>query len=578
MAMCLSVASPVLTAYADDATAPTADSYVDAGDTADVSPFGSIAAPDTSDTEAADTEAADTEVADTEPADAETTDTEAADTEPADAETTDTEAADTEAADTETADAEPAEPEPEAQPAEPATPETAAEPLAVLDPESTVTTANVGDTVTLSVDLNREDVEVTYQWQVMRQPAAAEIEPVYQYAEDAPTWYNYPLEDKPEADLLAENPAATWQGMETYLAIVDALDEIGEDSSNASLAWRTENYALEGYAISAARADDQVQIYADKDSTRYTATLNSENKWEFDTTEGTAAYSWQDIEGATDSRFSFEVTESDFTSSYRCAVTVTDADYLAQCARQLADSGTELTDEQLAADQVLYSLVMTVESPEAATPETAAVEDIALYAATGSSTTPHLSADAQWIEGLNNNFEYITKDTYDRISLWLAEGKIDDDQAKRYWTRIFENQNNMYAYANVLDANGFPTGETRRYAGFALTNGALEVNSEWYGKTVYFRVHGSTGTGTAVKIPAYTDLTVDGDGNYIESSAGTKYKKAITFLNPFVPDTGSMYSNFLGTVSTDGWLLDMDGSTIPCTPMPVPIMMPTAPT
>ena len=570
MAMCLSVASPVLTAYAEDATAPTADSYVDAGDTADVSPFDSIATPDTSDTEAADTEAADTETADaettdteaadTEAADTEAADTETADTEPADAETTDTEAADTEAADTETADAEPAEPEPEAQPAEPATPETAAEPLAVLDPESTVTTANVGDTVTLSVDLNREDVEVTYQWQVMRQPAAAEIEPVYQYAEDAPTWYNYPLEDKPEADLLAENPAATWQGMETYLAIVDALDEIGEDSSNASLAWRTENYALEGYAISAARADDQVQIYADKDSTRYTATLNSENKWEFDTTEGTAAYSWQDIEGATDSRFSFEVTESDFTSSYRCAVTVTDADYLAQCARQLADSGTELTDEQLAADQVLYSLVMTVESPEATTPETAAVEDIALYAATGSSTTPHLSADAQWIEDLNNSYEYITKDTYDRISLWLDEDKIDDDQAGYYWTRLGKRGIDSKNLANVLDSNGFPTGELRDYSGFVLTNGALEVNSEWYGKTVYFRVHGSTGTGTAVKIPAYTDLTVDGDGNYIESSAGTKYKKAVTFLNPFVPDTGSMYSNFLGTVSTDGWLLDMDGS------------------
>ena len=560
VAMCLSMASPVLTVYAEDATASAADSYVDAGDTADVSPFDSIAAPDTSDTETANAETADAETTDTEAADTEAADTETANTEPADAETTDTEAADTEAADTETADAEPAEPEPEAQPAEPATPETAAEPLAVLDPESTVTTANVGDTVTLSVDLNREDVEVTYQWQVMRQPAAAEIEPVYQYAEDAPTWYNYPLEDKPEADLLAENPAATWQGMETYLAIVDALDEIGEGSTAVSLAWRTENYVLEGYVISAANVDGQVQIYADKGDTRYTATLNSDNKWEFDATEGAATYSWQDIEGATDSHYSFEVTNADYYSSYRCAVTVTDADYLAQCARQLADNGTELTDEQRAADQVLYSLVMTVESPEATTPETAAVEDIALYAATGSSTTPHLSADAQWIEGLNNNFEYITKDTYDRISQWLAEGKIDDDQAKRYWTRIFENQNNMYAYANVLDANGFPTGETRRYAGFTLTNGALEVNSEWYGKTVYFRVHGSTGTGTAVKIPAYTDLTVDGDGNYIESSAGTKYKKAITFLNPFVPDTGSMYSNFLGTVSTDGWLLDMDGS------------------
>ena len=74
VAMCLSMASPVLTVYAEDATAPTADSYVDAGDTADVSPFDSIAAPDTSDTEAANTEAADTEAADTEAADAETTD------------------------------------------------------------------------------------------------------------------------------------------------------------------------------------------------------------------------------------------------------------------------------------------------------------------------------------------------------------------------------------------------------------------------------------------------------------------------------------------------------------------------
>ncbi len=165
VAMCLSMASPVLTAYAEDATAPTADSYVDAGDTADVSPFDSIATPDTTDTEAANTEAADTETADTEPADAETTDTEAADTE--------------------TADAEPAEPEPEAQPAEPATPETSAEPLTVLNPENPVTTANVGDTVTFSVDLNREDVQVTYQWQVLRRPSNSDTdaEPIYNYAD-----------------------------------------------------------------------------------------------------------------------------------------------------------------------------------------------------------------------------------------------------------------------------------------------------------------------------------------------------------------------------------------------------------
>ena len=53
VAMCLSVASPVLTAYADDTTAPAADSYVDAGDTADVSPFGDITTPETADAEPA---------------------------------------------------------------------------------------------------------------------------------------------------------------------------------------------------------------------------------------------------------------------------------------------------------------------------------------------------------------------------------------------------------------------------------------------------------------------------------------------------------------------------------------------
>ena len=559
VAMCLSMASPVLTVYAEDATAPTTDSYVDAGDMADVSPFGSIAAPDTSDTEAANTEAANTEATDTEAAD-----TEAADTETADTEAADTEAADAEAADTETADTEPAEPEPEAQPAEPATPETAAEPLTVLNPENPITTANVGDTVTLSVDLNREDVEVAYQWQVLRRPSNpdTDAEPIYNYAENEPTWYVFPLDGVSEYEALQANPDMTWNGIETYLAVVDALDEIGEDSTAVSLAWRTENYALEGYAIHAANVDGQVQIYADKGDTRYTATLNSENKWEFDATEGTAAYSWQDIEGATDSRFSFEVTESDFTSSYRCAVTVTDADYLAQCARQLADNGTELTDEQRAADQVLYSLVMTVESPEEATPEAADDADIALYAATGSSTTPHLSADAQWIEGLNNNYQYITKDTYDRITQWVAEGKISPTEARRYWTSLGNGGwNGKPQIANVLDDDGLPTGETRTYVGFNLTDGALEVNSEWYGKTVYFRVAGSSGTGTAVKIPAYTDLTVDSDGNYIESSAGTRYKKAITFLNPYVRDSSAMYGKFIAAISdADGWLLNMDGS------------------
>lgn len=86
----------------------------------------------------------------------------------------------------------------------------------------------------------------------------------------------------------------------------------------------------------------------------------------------------------------------------------------------------------------------------------------------------------------------------------------------------------------------------------------LEINSEWYGKTVYFRVHGAAGTGVAINVPAYTELETDGNGNYVEAASGTRYKRAIAFLNAFVPDAQSMYKNFLNQTTSDGWLLGQD--------------------
>ena len=93
----------------------------------------------------------------------------------------------------------------------------------------------------------------------------------------------------------------------------------------------------------------------------------------------------------------------------------------------------------------------------------------------------------------------------------------------------------------------------------------MEILSEWYGKTVYFRPvqNGQkwTSTGTAIDIPAYTNLTIDDDGHYVESASGTKYKKAITMLNAFVPDTGSVYKNYLGVTAPNGWILRFCGLT-----------------
>lgn len=95
--------------------------------------------------------------------------------------------------------------------------------------------------------------------------------------------------------------------------------------------------------------------------------------------------------------------------------------------------------------------------------------------------------------------------------------------------------------------------------GTNLTDGKMEILSEWYGKTVYFRPAGTSGTGTAIDIPAYTSVAVDGDGNYVEAAAGTKYKTAITFLNAYVKDAKPMYEAFLNFISDDGWFLSLDG-------------------
>ena len=247
-------------------------------------------------------------------------------------------------------------------------------------------------------------------------------------------------------------------------------------------------------------------------------------------------------------RYTFTVTERDYDASFRCEVTVLDEAYLEQCAAILAEQGVELTEEQRTAEQKLYSVVMSVESgekealPEDETMTFSAARSMLRAAASGK---PHLSADAQWIEGLDGSYQYITKDTYDRVMQWYYEKEISWTEVNRYWTSIGPKGWNEYYTANILDSDGTATGATRLYQGFDLTDGARETNSEWCGKTVYFRVRGSGGTGTAIDIPAYTELATDENGDYIEAASGTRYKRAITFLNAYVPDAQSMYKSFL---------------------------------
>lgn len=444
--------------------------------------------------------------------------------------------------------------------------------LTVLDPESGATTvAEIGDEVTLSAGLSRDDVEVSYQWQRMQLPLPekeVEGKPIHDYAEKAPTWYSFALTDVTEAEALAQNPDTTWPGIETYLATVDALNAIGADSSNVSFVWKTPNYALDGYTISAENVDGTIKVYAEKDGQRYVAERNEDGKFAFSETSEEVPVSatenvWLDIEGATDPSYTFTVAEEDYYAQYRLKVTILDEDYLAKCIEALESQDVELTDEQKAEQQNVYSIAMTVESATKENTEFVPDEVDAGLAAMVSlfaeNSTPYLSDDGQWICGLNGNYQYITEDTYNRVMQWYREGKITDwNTVQRYWTYLRPDGWNGQTYANVLDENGFPTGATRTYNGFNLTDGKLEVASEWYGKTVLFRVAG-TNSITKIQIPAYTELYGDGD-RYDEAASGSKYKKAITFLNPYTLDTGSMYDNFLKYTSSNGWIGEMDGS------------------
>ena len=436
-------------------------------------------------------------------------------------------------------------------------------------------TADVGDSITLDALLNRDDVAVTYQWQRKQNFAVDTALALYNYEEDEPTWYDFVWEDSTEAETLESTPDFTWQGCEMYFAIVDALDDIGADSSDVQVAWHTPNFVLDGYTITAANTKDgTVEVYASNGESTYTAHLNDDGKWEFsDESTANLKNDWQDIEGATESTYTFEVTEDDLFATYRCRITVTDEAYREENFKALEDLGNELTDEDKTGDIILQTVQFSLSLPEDETSNDIAVRrmpaTVAMLADTFSARATGgvaISSDNQWITGLDGNYEYITKNMYDQVTEWFNAGKIDKATADRYWTQIGGAWSTANVYtANVLDDNKFPTGATREYYGFPLTDGdKLEVNSEWYGQTVYFRPHNDSNdwnlTGTAVNVPAYTAV-LRNNGSYGTGASGTKYKDAVVFLNPWVSDAGCMYAKFLShpDVSDNGWLKNTSG-------------------
>lgn len=422
---------------------------------------------------------------------------------------------------------------------------------------------SLGQEVTLSAHLSRDDVDVSYQWFKHSEEKTTEKydkdDMVFDYGEDEPTSYGFLVSDQTPAEVLAENPDATWSGIELYLAVADALREIGQDPSEINIAFATRNYALEGFDIHAEMVDGQPVIYADSDTEHAVGKLNEDNEFVFTSTsddnsvdtqsedsssmsliDSMLAAGWEAIEGATSETYTHTIDEADAYTTYRCVVTINDTDYIEAAKAALIASGA---DEAALTSDTMNNTMMTevtfsipeLDNVDSETGDSKldvldtedlikvklAAAGISTY---GASVGLDSQTNPQWIVGLSAGMEYLTADMYAKIygpEGWLTTGQITAEQADRYWTYLSGSAKDLVT-ANTLDDSGFPTGGVRYYASFDFTDGnKLEINSDWYGKTVYFRYYnpnvvGNTDQGTAVSIPA--------------AGRGTTYKDAVQVL------------------------------------------------
>lgn len=396
-----------------------------------------------------------------------------------------------------TATPEPGE-EPEETPVPAETPAPTEQPVSVEIVEMTgVVEANVGDTVTFSVQTSATE-GVSYQWQRLYTPPVEQPEEIYPYGEGESTDYYFPIEGMTEAEVLAQNPDAVWPGIEIYYDML----------------------AKAPAAASGDRAMPEVHIE------------NGTHNYVLEPEEDAAAPDvgvWEPVAGETASTFEHTVTEEDAHASYRCVVTVEQPEAAPeenpvptekpeQKEEAQAAKETPPADEQQEPETVeLISDSMYVQLP-------AQADRVQLFAAPAPKTAPAvaLSGDGQWLTGVSRDMEYITAETY------AAQGGEGANNA--WWTRL----------------SGGTRADGTKYSPTGLTDGKMEVLSAWYGRTVYVRYQGQSGQGTAIEIPAYTDPSYQSGQSFL-------YKNAIKVLNAWVPDTGgSFYSAYLNVMIPDG--------------------------
>ncbi len=380
----------------------------------------------------------------------------------------------------------------------------------------------IGDKSTLAVTLNRSDVTVKYQWQKKYSAVSAEIQrgnnvaasdAIYAYGEDESTEYYFPYEDVTESELLASTPEATWPGIELYNMLASAA-KAASYSGSFKVQNSTQNYALQGYTA-----------VFDTDNQEFVLTKGSESitiEAATGKVDGAAAKindtaEWENIKYGTKAEYTHRITADDAYTSYRCVITITDSNYL-NAAKEFYKN-----------ENVDYSSLTTGELSLAAFADSRNILEKlwdfvcdffakiinALFVKAYAAAAPSISADGQYVKGIDSSWEYITEDYYNQNSADAARS------GSNAWTKL--------AGGTRLDGS--------TYTKVALHwDRKLEVNSQWYGKTIYFRQSGQSGKPYSIDVPAIT--------------TGTEYYKyAIRILDCYEDNAGDFYSGLAGSVN-----------------------------
>lgn len=409
--------------------------------------------------------------------------------------------------------------------------------------------AFVGNEATLRLVLNRDDVKVSYQWQTKDAAqlsenvlvgAEVEVETEYSYPEDAITSYYWLYEDISEDEWLKDYPHATWPGMEMWRAVNEAAKEVGYEE-NISFKYQTVNYTLVGFEplvayengnldVKFVKGDVAVQMYFED------GLLTS------DEGDGITEFEWVNIDGATDATYTRTIAKEDENKTFRCLVTVEDAEYIEAAKEYLTALGNEVTDAevtQLGMGETSFEVydmdpAEIIDAPYEDIPAQLSFWQkiiqwfkgiwnwfVGLFAkpAEAAELQPELVGETdangnivipKYIKNLDYGWEYITEDFYNLLKHEKGYGYLEKTDDGSEVIKVASAQ--FAGWTNLAGGTKLNTEFTRDalgnldYAKHVILGGVIPVKSDWYGKTIYFRKVGAYGENNwvEIKIPEIT--------------------------------------------------------------------------